>query len=126
MAKNKNTSKTNKVESEEIRIKDKNGNYIYHRLMSRTMGFIIESLGEDPTRCMKALDDYYFDFRRKVAAGKVRKGTEFDFYIVRASGNPQMENVVQYIPGSSSKRKFVSYDDYEDDYDDYEDEYADY
>lgn len=126
MAKSKNYSKAKNVESEETRIKDKNGNYIYHRLISRTMGFIIESLGDDPTRCMKALDDYYFDFRRKVAAGKVRKGTEFDFYIVRASGDPQMETLVQYLPGSSSKRHYKSYDDEDDDYDDYEDEYSDY
>jgi hypothetical protein len=91
------------------------------------MGFIIESLGEDPTRCMKALDDYYFDFRRRMAAGKVRKGTEFDYYIVRASGKPQTQTLINYVPGSSSKRKFKSYDDYDDDeYEDYEDEYSDY
>src|SRR6056297_2401563 len=109
MAKGKNTQSKKNDESP-IRIKDKDGSYIFCRLFSRTRGFIIETLGDDATRCMKALDDYYFDFRRSVAAGKVRKGTEFDYYIARASGNPQIQTIVNYIPGSSSKRKFKSYD----------------
>lgn len=104
-------------------IKTKDGEYIMYRLMSKSKGFIIETFGDDPTKCQEALDQYWFEWRRQRENGE-RKG-HFDYYITKAIGMKCWE--YPYVAGSLSnekrrknRRNYDYDDDYDEDYGNYE------
>lgn len=135
---NKRDQKKNKGEEEGAKnLKGPDGNYVYYRLYSKSRGFMIETFGTDPSGCQLALDDYWFDWKRKRNQGRTKK-TIFDYYIVHAWGNPQQSSVLPYKPGAISEqikrekygdsyREERDYDEEEyDEYSDYDYDYSDY
>jgi len=103
-----------KKEEPEVRIKTKEGEYIHHDLYDRN-GWVTSCLGDDPKVLFEAVDRDYFAFRRRMANGKVKRGTPFKFQILRRVGLNCKE--VPYIPGSTLGNRFRWRDEEDEDED---------
>ena len=116
------TKQQPKVEGTTPKFKTKEEGYIHHNLI--IAGELVDCvLGEDPTPLFKEIDQRYYEYRKKLYNGNIRKGTPFDCRVIRVTSNrPWEEKEVLYTPGSMSKNRFRRFD-YEDED---EDEIPDY
>ena len=114
-----------KVKEDSPKIKTKEDGYIHHLLSVN--GKVVDSvLGEDPTPLFHEVDNLYYEHRKKIYNGKLRKGSPFSYQIVKTnSKTPWNETSVEYVAGSLSKHRFrrFEYKETEDDEDgeEYED-----
>jgi hypothetical protein len=125
----KQNKKENSTDQNSCKVQDKDGSYIFHRIVTTKGDFVIETLGDDPTACMKAIDSMWFKHRGKIRMEKIPSSTPFTYRIVRASGNPQRTCVLAYEPGyltNLERKKNRRYDDFEDEDEDEEYDYSHY
>lgn len=110
-------NKNNKVDETPPKTKTKEDGYIHHLLVQGSSP-IDSVLGDDPTALFHELDRIYYEHCKKIYNGKLRKGTPFDYRIVRTTSNrPWDATLVQYVPGSMSRSRFRRFE-YQDDDDD--------
>jgi hypothetical protein len=108
------------------KIKDKNNGYIHHILLINRK--IVDSvLGDDPSVLFKEVDNLYYEHLKKIYNGKLRKGSEFNFQILRTDSNtPHQQIVVHYTPGSTSKTRFRKFDNSDSIENDFQVDYEEY
>lgn len=96
-------------------IKTKSGEYIHHDLYDCN-GWVTSCLGDDLKVIFETVDRSYFEHKRKISNGKIKRGSPFNFRIFRRVGSEIKE--VVYIPGSTLGNKYRWKDDDDDDDDD--------
>jgi hypothetical protein len=81
--------------------------HAFYSVWSRSRGWVCESL--DPDRACEALDEYYFDWMRKV--NYEEKKIIFDYYILKrdTAVNASASEHYAYCPGSFTERKREDY-----------------
>lgn len=114
--------RSKKKEEPQVRIKTKEGEYIHHDLYDQN-GWVTSCLGDDPTPLFEAVDRYYFEHRKKIALGKLKRGSPFKCYITRRVGLHDCREVL-YVPGSTLGNRYRWRDD--DDEDEEFDYFGDY
>lgn len=112
---NKSSQKRTKSDDPMSGIKTKSGSYIHHDLYDRH-GWVTSCLGDDLKVLFEAVDRIYFEHKRKISNGNLKRGSPFKFSILRRVDGAISE--VPYVPGSTlgNRNRWRDDEDEDDDF----------